>query len=373
MITPLSGTYAQDGMLVEQGAQMAIDQINSNGGVLGRQLKLVAQDEGATTADTVNAAQILVQQDNVSFMIGPYFSGDVLSVLPTTSQHKVIQMLTVSSLDGFMTSPQNTYLFRTALDDSGYAYLIFQWLKAIHAHSFMFEAEDFKYTHEIANQTTANATAYGVTIASQDFYDSSATDYSSAVNKIATTKPDAVVVIMEGTNGIAFQKQYAANPTTSKIPILHLETLLQIPQNAQSIDSSVPNGMNYTFVAPTNTITNLTASFSTQFEQKYNTVASNYAMDAYAGVMMLYQAIKSANSLNPDTVASALTSVSYLGPGGKYSFQSNHNPVIGTGYLTGTIYQVNVGSGGNLHYNIVWPPNASNSTALSPATGKPFS
>ena len=372
MITPLSGTYTQDGTLVQEGAQMAIDQINSNGGVLGRSLNLIAQDEGATTADTVNAAQILVNQDNVSFMIGPYFSGDVLSVLPLTSQHKVIEMLSVASVDSFMTSPQNTYMFRTTLDDAGYANLAIQWLKAIHATTFMFEAEDFKYTHEVGNQTSALASQNGLTVASQDFYDASATDYSSAINKIAAVKPDAVVVIMEGTNGISFQQQYAANPVTSKIPVLHLETLLQIPANAQSVDTSAPGGMNDVFVAPTNTITNVTSNFASQFQQKYGTTASNYAMDAYASVMMLAQAIKNAGSLNTDKVASSLAAVEYLGPGGVYKFQSNHNPYIGTGYLTGTIYQVAVSNSGQLHYSVVWPPSAANATAINPATGQPF-
>ncbi len=64
MITPLSGTFQPDGIMVQYGAQLAINQINANGGVLGRPLKLVAQDEGSTTAETVNAAQALVSDYN---------------------------------------------------------------------------------------------------------------------------------------------------------------------------------------------------------------------------------------------------------------------------------------------------------------------
>ena len=62
-------------------------------------VQILAQDEGSKTSDTVNAAQILVNQQQVNFMLGPYFSGDVKAVLPITTSGKVVQILTVSSLE----------------------------------------------------------------------------------------------------------------------------------------------------------------------------------------------------------------------------------------------------------------------------------
>ena len=77
MIAPLSGSNQAWGVLQVDGAQLAVNQINANGGVLGKQLKLVTQDEGATSATAITAAQILVSQDGVNFIIGPG-----LSVIP---------------------------------------------------------------------------------------------------------------------------------------------------------------------------------------------------------------------------------------------------------------------------------------------------
>jgi ABC-type branched-chain amino acid transport systems, periplasmic component len=119
MITPLSGTFAPDGQLTLYGAELAINQTNANGGVLGRPLKLLVQDEGPSSSTALSAAQILVLQDNVSFLIGPFFSGDVAAVLPLTYSHKVIEILTVSSLDALMKPPLNEYLFRVTLPDMG--------------------------------------------------------------------------------------------------------------------------------------------------------------------------------------------------------------------------------------------------------------
>jgi len=372
LITPLSGIYAPDGLQVQQGAQVAADELNAAGGILGQQVQILAQDEGSTTADTVNAAQILVNQQQVNFMIGPYFSGDVRAVLPITTSQKIVQILTVSSLDALMVPPQNQYLFRVTLPDSGYATMALAFLSMIHAKSFVYEAEDYGYAHEIGSFLTNQSASAGVTMLSSDYFPDTATDYSSAINKIASLKPDGVVVVMEGTNGIDFQKQYGANPAVNTIPIFHLETLLILPTNAQSINTAVPGGVNDVFVGPISTITNKTAAFQQTFESKYGITASHYAMDGYDGVMILANAVNKAGSTNSDAVANALASTDYTGPGGHVVFLSNHNPTVGPGYLTGTIYQIVV-TNNEIHYNIVWPSSASNSTAVNPATGQPYS
>jgi len=371
LITPLSGIYAPDGTQVQQGAQMAVDQLNAAGGVMGRQIQVLPQDEGATTADTVNAAQILVNQQNVNFMMGPYFSGDVRATLPITTAAKMIQILTVSSLDALMVPPQNNYLFRVTLPDSGYATMTISWLGLIHAKSFVYEAEDYGYAHEIGSFLTNQSASAGVTMLSADYFPDTATDYSSAINHIASLKPDGVVVVMEGTNGIDFQKQFGANPAVNKIPIFHLETLLILPTNAQAINTAVPGGVNDVFVGPISTITNQTAAFQQSFQQKYGVTASHYAMDGYDGVMILANAVTKAGSTDSDAVATALSSTDYTGPGRHVIFLSNHNPTLGPGFLTGTIYQITV-TNNDIHYQIVWPSAYANATAVNPSTGQPY-
>ncbi|MEM3264727.1 MAG: ABC transporter substrate-binding protein [Conexivisphaerales archaeon] len=371
MITPLSGTYAGDGQLTVDGAQLAINQINAQGGLLGHPLKLVTQDEGPSTSTAIAAAQILVVQDKVNFLIGPFFSGDVAGVLPLTYSHKVIEILTVSSLDALMVPPENAYLFRTTLSDIGYAQLAVQWLKQIGAKNAVFLAEDYLYTHEVANDTQMLASKAGINITSISFYPPTASDYTTAINQIASTKPDAVIVVMEGSNGIDFQKQYSANPITSKIPILDLESLLDTPSQAATVDASVPNGMQYVFLGEMSTITNVTASFNQQLQKAFGVQASHYSDDAYDGVMVLANAIKRAGTFNTTAVANAMMQTNYVGPGGHIVFQANHNPVEGPGYLIGTIYQVNIVNG-NIYYETLYPPNVANATAINPATGNPY-
>lgn len=371
MITPLSGTNAVDGALTVDGAQLAVNYINSHGGVLGRNLKLITQDEGSSTSTTVSAAQVLVKSDGVKFLIGPFFSGDVAAVLPLTYSNKVIEILTVSSEDSLMAPPLNTYLFRTTLSDYGYAQLAIQWLKIVNASNAVYLAEDYAYAHEVGNDTKVLASQAGINITSLSYYPDTATDYSSAINQIASSKPSAVIVVMEGSNGIDFQKQYSANPVTSKIPILNLESLLDEPSQAAAVDSSVPGGMQYVFLGEMSTITSATNALGQQLSSTYGVAANHFSDDAYQGVIVLANAINQAGTLNATAVAAALMQTNYTGPGGHLVFQSNHNPTEGPGYYIGTIYQTTVVNG-QLHYTYIYPSSIANGTAINPATGNPY-
>jgi len=268
-----------------------------------------------------------------------------------------------------MVPPMNQYLFRVCVPDLGGAYMAVQWLKLIGAKNAAILAEDYIYTHEFVNETTALAKQNGINITWVSFYPGTATDYSSAIAKLVSLKPDAVIIIMEGTNGIDFQKQYSANPITRKIPILDMETLLDVQANAETVDAAVPNGMQYVFLGEETTFTNQSAQFGEELEKAYGILFNNYAANSYDGVMVLAQAIIRAGTYtNTTKVAEAMMQTNYLGPGGHIVFEPNHNPVIGIGYMTGVIYQVRI-INGSIYYEVVWPPNVANATAINPATG----
>jgi len=373
LITELSGPYASDGGLITDGAQLAVSQINANGGVLGTTLQLIVQDEGSSTTSTVTAAQILVAQDGVSFLSGPFFSGDVSSELPFTNSHNVLQVLSVASGNFLMVSPQNKLLYMVSFPDSGEAFVAENFLLQVHATSAMYEAEDYQYTHEDASFLANFTAAHGINLISSDFYPGDESDYSAAINKIATTMPSAVVVGMSGVNGVDFMEQYLANPVTSKIPVEMVGGLLQNVAEVQTVDASVGgNGANGVFLGYDFTITNKTAALNSQLETTYGIPANEYSAQSYDAIQMLALAIQAAGSTNTTQVANAFAAIHYFGPSGNYAFEPDHIGTLGVGFLTGNLEQLTV-TGGSIHYSIVWPPNLANATAFNPSTGQPYS
>jgi len=102
-----------------------------------------------------------------------------------------------------------------------------------------------------------------------------------------------------------------------------------------------------------------------------STPFNHYAADGYDGMMVLAMAINRAGTTNTTAVANALMQTYYTGPAGIIKFAPDHEPLVGPGYLTGTLYQVRV-INNSIYYEIIWPTSVANSTAINPATGKPY-
>lgn len=80
LIGPLTGEYSQYGTAVENAAKLAADEINANGGVLGKDLEIIAYDSKGDPTEGVQAYNRLVEQDEIDALIGGTFSGVTLAV-----------------------------------------------------------------------------------------------------------------------------------------------------------------------------------------------------------------------------------------------------------------------------------------------------
>src|SRR6266702_7687287 len=96
VVTPLSGTYAPIGKQVRWGAELAVKEINSSGGVNGRPFELLFEDEEANPPVAVRKAEKLLQQDKVDLLTGTVNSGSTLAVGQVAERNDRILVTTVS-------------------------------------------------------------------------------------------------------------------------------------------------------------------------------------------------------------------------------------------------------------------------------------
>src|SRR4029079_5097262 len=89
LVTALSGQSARAGEAITRGLQIAIDELNAAGGVLGRQLERVARDDEATPAKGVIAARELVFKEKVAVLFGGLDTPVSLAIIPIMNQEKV--------------------------------------------------------------------------------------------------------------------------------------------------------------------------------------------------------------------------------------------------------------------------------------------
>lgn len=97
LIQPLSGPIAAAGSYIVNGAKIALDRVNAKGGVAGRPLELIIEDNKSDPAETRNAAEKLIVRDKVPVIIGAWGSSMTLAMMPLAAQHGVPILVETSS------------------------------------------------------------------------------------------------------------------------------------------------------------------------------------------------------------------------------------------------------------------------------------
>src|SRR4030081_2684702 len=108
---PLTGAFAAAGTYVVNGAKIAADEINAKGGVLGKKIELVIEDNKSNPTEAAAVAEKLISRDKVPVMMGAWGSGFTLAIMPKLMEYKV-PMLVETSSAGKITTSGNPYIFR---------------------------------------------------------------------------------------------------------------------------------------------------------------------------------------------------------------------------------------------------------------------
>src|ERR1700732_3465168 len=110
---PLTGAFAASGTYVVNGAKIAADEINAKGGILGRQIELVIEDNKSNPTEAAAVAEKLITRDKVPVMMGAWGSSLTLAVMPKLMEYETPMVVETSSSSKITTSG-NPYIFRIA-------------------------------------------------------------------------------------------------------------------------------------------------------------------------------------------------------------------------------------------------------------------
>src|SRR5687767_15177513 len=111
IIQPLTGAAAASGNYVMNGAKIAADEVNAKGGVLGKKIELVIEDNKSNPTEAAAVAEKLITADKVPVMMGAWGSSLTLAVMPKLMEYKVPMVVETSS-SGKITTSGNPYIFR---------------------------------------------------------------------------------------------------------------------------------------------------------------------------------------------------------------------------------------------------------------------
>jgi branched-chain amino acid transport system substrate-binding protein len=200
---PMTGAGAFYGQQAYWGAQMAFDEINAKGGVLGRQLTLIVEDHRGAPAEAVSAVEKLINIDQVCLIIGTFFSSPTLAVMPIVEKAGVVLIDPVASsplIYNQTGARGNKWVFKPNPSDTLMVKALAKFIFDVKGYrSISLIAEDTDFGRGVVNTLEVEAAKYGVKVLSKDFVERGATDFTAVLTKIKGLKPDAIGLGITGT------------------------------------------------------------------------------------------------------------------------------------------------------------------------------
>jgi branched-chain amino acid transport system substrate-binding protein len=336
---PLSGPASVYGVPIIKGAEMAVQEINASGGVLGRKLELLTRDSKASADEAVRLARELIIKDSVDFLSGTLTSAEAPAVSTIAKENKIVFVAPTSKTIQ-LTSPANLhpYIFRLAsntdIDGRTGAAIIAGWKDVKRVATI---APDYAYGRDAVGAFVdfIKKARPDIEIVDQQWPKLGQSDFTPFINAQMAKKPDAVFCDVYGGDFVTFAKQAAPLGYFKAINNRLVDSgEVGTTDEAQALGKDYPYGIWSDAYDPVIWPENEPAAHKTYIEhlkaftkEKY---ASGWAIMGYASIMALADGIKKAGSTNSDKVAKAMLGLSFDTPIGKLTFnEKTHETEMG--------------------------------------------
>ncbi|WP_072806407.1 ABC transporter substrate-binding protein [Rhodococcoides yunnanense] len=196
-LLPETGTLAFLGPPEVAGVQLAVNDVNSAGGVLGQPVQLIPGDSGDTTTDTATVTVDRLLAGGADVIVGAASSSVSLKVIDKIASAGVVQFSPANTSDQFVCYPDKGQYFRTAPTDVLQAQALSQLIAEDGAQRVSILALNDPYGTGLASNTVENLEAAGIPSdqIQKIIYDPNAQSFNAEVDDVKTFAPDAVAII----------------------------------------------------------------------------------------------------------------------------------------------------------------------------------
>jgi branched-chain amino acid transport system substrate-binding protein len=297
----LTGGSASFGQSSHKGTQLAIDEINAAGGVLGKKIKLITEDDQSQAGQPATIVRKLISQDKVVAVLGEVASSKSLEAAPICQQNK-IPMISPASTNPKVTEVGD-YIFRVCFIDpfQGKVMSKFALAKGWKNVAMLTDVKQ-DYSMGLAEAFVKHFTANGGTIVKDQKYSTGDKDFKAQLTSIKATKPDAIFV--PGYYGEVSLIARQAKLLGIKVPLLGGDgwvgdSLLKVA--GPSLDGSF---FSCHFSAEDKNPA--TQGFVAKYKAKYGAVPDDMAALGYDSAMILVDSIKRAGTTEADKLRQAI-------------------------------------------------------------------
>lgn len=327
----------QVGRDTQEAIKIAMDEINSKGGVLGRKLEMVVADETENPETGISAIKKLTADEKADVLIGGYTSGVTLAQLPHISQAKTIY-LGIGAASPSITAKVKQdydnykYIFRTGpINAAHQARGVVNFISGMLIGEMGYKkiaivGENAKWVQDLVPVLKKGATEVGADIKLTEFFDTSTSDFSPLLSKVRTSGAQYLIVILSHASSDTFAKQW--HDARVPIPYGGIDVKSQDGDFFERVGGKAISEIaaNFAVHAP---LTPKTIPFFDEFKKRTGRVPVYTAFGAYDSVHAYAQAVERAKSFDTDAVIKALEKTSMPGIGGTLEYDESHDVKAG--------------------------------------------
>jgi branched-chain amino acid transport system substrate-binding protein len=303
-ITPRSGFLGVFGDYGFRGVNLAVEELNAAGGILGREVDLFTEDSvGSHMAPT--KAQKLIERRKVHFLVGEISSGSGGGVMATAKRLKTLYMQTGCNSDALRGAKCNAFTFHVEGGNTMYTKTIGNWQDRagnVKGKNFYMLTADYAFGHDLARVSTRFLTEKGGKVMANELIATNTPDYSPYILKIKDAKPDFVYLNLAGSDQTTFLKQYKEFGLLFKLSGGVMDTAGFWGAGIDSI-TGYWQSLWYHKIQTKSSI-----AFEKAFRDKYKKPPENQAWGDYMGVMIMAAAMNEAKSTDPAKIIPLLES-----------------------------------------------------------------
>lgn len=324
ILAPLSGAVPTFGVSTKNGAMMAIEEWNAKGGVLGKQIEAIVEDSQCTPDPAVNAANKVIDQDKVHYIVGEVCSKASIPISEIAQEKHVVQITGTSTNTQVTLKTDGTvkdYVFRACFIDPFQGLVMAKFaIGKGYKTAFIMLDQGNDYVRGLAEAFEKSFQELGGTIVGKETYNAQDTDFSAILTKVADSKAD-VLYLPDYYNIVNLVGAQAKEKGVTAV------MMGGDGWDSSTLDLKAADGGYYSNHYSPDDTRPIVVEWVNKYKAKYGEVPDALATLAYDATNLLLTAIQNAGVDDASKVKDALANITLETVSGKITFDQYHNPI----------------------------------------------
>lgn len=322
---PLTGAIAASGNYILEGAKIAADEINANGGINGKKIQLVVEDNKGNPTEAANVTEKLIVRDKVPVLMGAWGSTLTLASMPKLMEYKVPMVVETSS-SVKITKSGNPYVFRLAPTSATEADNFVEYIEPLGIKKADLLVVNNDWGRGAAVEFRRVLEANGVTVGKELIMDAAAQDMTSQLSEVRSSDADTLFVTTAVEQLTLLLKQ--AQALGLKRQIITTGGSQNPDQLIDQAGSAANGSMHLLFFTPwtpdSTAHPEMSKAFIAEWEKRgLNKAGLTESFRGYDGIKTIAAAIEAAGEATPAKIREALWDVKIDGLNGDISFRAD--------------------------------------------------